>query len=285
MSISAAAKVHHVADDHTPHHQYHLVHPSAWPIIGAFSALVLTVGAVLLFHKYPIGKILVPCGFALVLFTMYSWWRDVVKEAAIDKAHTVIVRKGLRLGMGLFILSEVMFFFAFFFSFFHARLMPADILQGVWAVKAGVWPPAGIKTFDPWHIPFMNTLILLLSGTTVTWAHHELLHNKQKDMVKALLITVLLGMSFTSLQAYEYIHAPFAFKQGVFAANFYMATGFHGFHVLIGTIFLAVCLFRARKGQFSEDHHLGFEFAAWYWHFVDVVWLFLFVFVYVLGGK
>jgi cytochrome c oxidase subunit III len=285
MSVSAAVQESHIHDDHKPHHQYHLVNPSPWPLVGSFSVFVLAVGAVLLFHKYPLGKIVLPAGFALVLFTMYNWWRDVVKEAKEDKAHTAIVRKGLRLGMSLFILSEVMFFFAFFFSFFHASVMPAGILEGVWVAKPGVWPPEGIETFDPWHIPFMNTLILLLSGTTVTWAHHELLHNKQKDLVKALAITVFLGICFSCLQAYEYIHAPFGFKQGVFASNFYMATGFHGVHVLIGTIFLAVCLVRARKGQFSDEHHLGFEFAAWYWHFVDVVWLFLFVFVYVFGGK
>ena len=285
MSVSHAAH-----DDHKQQHHYHLVNPSAWPIIGAFSVFELALGAVALFHHVmiggiPVGHIMVPLGFILVLYTMYGWWKDVVKEGKVDKAHTSVVRKGLRFGMALFIASEVMFFFAFFFSFFHASLMPSGILEGVWVTKPGVWPPAGITPFNPWHIPFINTLILLLSGTTVTWAHHELLHNNQKDMVKALAITVLLGMSFTCFQAFEYIHAPFGFKQGVFASNFFMATGFHGLHVLIGTIFLTVCMLRARKGQFSEDHHLGFEFAAWYWHFVDVVWLFLFVFVYVFGGK
>lgn len=283
MSASATKDKH--LDDHKPHHQYHLVDPSPWPIVGAFSVFVLALGAVFLFHKYPIGKIMVPAGFALVLYTMYGWWRDVIKEAKVDKAHTPIVRKGLRLGMSLFILSEVMFFFAFFFAFFQSSIFPVGIMEGVWVVKEGVWPPAGIETFDPWHLPFMNTLILLLSGTTLTWAHHELLHNNQKNMVKALAITIFLGVSFTCVQAYEYMHAPFAFKQGIFASNFYMATGFHGVHVLIGTLFLSVCMIRAKKGQFTQDHHLGFEFAAWYWHFVDVVWLFLFVFVYVFGGK
>jgi len=285
MSISTSGHTIHVEDTHKPHHQYHLVNPSPWPIIGATSVFTMAVGGALYMHKYPLGKFLLPLGLVMVLFTMFNWWKNVVHEGRVDHAHTPVVRKGLRLGMALFILSEVMFFFAFFFGYFHASLMPSGILDGLWVVKPGVWPPAGIKTFDPWHIPFMNTLILLLSGTTVTWAHHELLHNKQKDLVKALAITVFLGASFTCFQAYEYIHAPFGFKQGIFASNFYMATGFHGLHVLIGTIFLTICMIRAGKGQFTEEHHLGFEFAAWYWHFVDVVWLFLFVFVYVLGGS
>ncbi|MGZ7210052.1 MAG: cytochrome c oxidase subunit 3, partial [Methanobacterium sp.] len=207
-----------------------------------------------------------------------------VKEGLIGKHHTNVVRNGLKIGMALFILSEVMFFGAFFGGFFKSRLDPVHILDGVWAVKEGIWPPAGIHTFDPWDIPFLNTLILLLSGCTVTWAHYSLLENNKKDLVKALTITVALGFIFTLFQAYEYHHAPFKFSDGIYPSNFFMATGFHGFHVIVGTIFLAVCLFRARKGHFEAGNgHLGFEFAAWYWHFVDVVWLFLFVFIYVLG--
>jgi cytochrome c oxidase subunit 3 len=187
--------------------------------------------------------------------------------------------------MGLFILSEIMFFFGFFWSFFKASLFPEGILDGLWVIKAGVWPPTGIVTFDPWSIPFMNTLILLLSGTTVTWAHHSITINDQKSSVEALGYTILLGISFSCFQAFEYHHAAFHFTDGIYASNFFMATGFHGLHVLIGTIFLTVCYFRARRGHFQEGNgHLGFEFAAWYWHFVDVVWLFLFIFVYVLGS-
>jgi cytochrome c oxidase subunit 3 len=183
--------------------------------------------------------------------------------------------------MGLFILTEVMFFFAFFFSYFKSALFPVDILEDVWAVKPGVWPPAGIEKLEAWNLPFMNTLILLLSGTTVTWAHHALLNNNRKEVVQGLTCTVLLGIAFTLFQAIEYHHASFKITDGVYPSNFYMATGFHGAHVIIGTIFLTVCLFRARQGGFDNGKgHLGFEFAAWYWHFVDVVWLFLFVFVY-----
>jgi len=145
----------------------------------------------------------------------------------------------------------------------------------------GHWPPKGVEVLDPWHLPLLNTLILLTSGTTVTWAHHALLHDDRSGLKKGLILTVILGAVFSAVQVYEYAHAPFAFKGSIYGATFFMATGFHGFHVLVGTIFLLVCLFRAMAGHFKPNHHLGFEFAAWYWHFVDVVWLFLFACIYV----
>ena len=268
-------------------HKFHLVNPSILPITGAAAVFLTAVSGVLFMHDFHIGKILLPAGFLSIFLIMYLWWHEVIKEGRVDKAHTDVVRKGLRLGMALFILSEVMFFFAFFFSFFHVSLFPVDILSDVWPIKEGVWPPEGTKTLDPWDIPFMNTVILLLSGTTVTWAHHALLTSNKEDLVKALGFTVILGIMFTAFQAYEYRHALhdyFGFSDNVYTTNFFMATGFHGLHVIIGTIFLTVCYFRAKKGHFSEKHHLGFEFAAWYWHFVDVVWLFLFTFIYVFGS-
>jgi cytochrome c oxidase subunit III len=217
---------------------------------------------------------------------MYGWWRDVVKEGIADKAHSPAVSLGLRVGMALFILSEIMFFVAFFWAFFSSALFPKMPLEDTWAIAAGVWPPKGIITFDAFDLPFMNTLLLLLSGTTVTWAHHALLEGNRKDAITGLWMTVVLGALFTSLQALEYSHAAFGFKDGIFASTFYLATGFHGVHVLIGTLFLLVCLVRTVRGQFDAGkQHLGFEFAAWYWHFVDVVWLFLFVFVYWWGGR
>lgn len=269
---------------HKPEHDFHLVDPSPWPLMGAFSAFVMFIGAVLMIHKVPQGTFIFPAGLLLVVMTMYVWWRDVVREGFVGHFHTNIVRRGLRLGMALFILSEVMFFFAFFFSFFKASIFPVHILDDVWPIKEGIWPPAGIKTFDPWDLPFINTLILLLSGTSVTWAHHALLENDRKGLIQGLAWTIVLGISFTCLQALEYSHAPFHFKDGIYSSNFFMATGFHGLHVIIGTLFLIICLIRAIKGQFSPEGHLGFEFAAWYWHFVDVVWLFLFTFVYVWGS-
>ncbi len=267
-------------------HNYHLVHPSPWPISIAFALLIVASGAVMFFHNYPFGEYLLPVGLLATITIMFLWWRDIIKEGTVDHAHTHEVQRGLSMGMLLFILSEVMFFFAFFWSFFKASLFPEAILAGgVWAIKAGIWPPDGIEVVDPWNIPFLNTLILLLSGTTVTWAHYSLLANNRKDLVTALQITILLGISFTSLQVLEYFHATFKFKDGIYPSNFYMATGFHGFHVLVGTIFLTVCYFRAKIGQFDRGKgHLGFEFAAWYWHFVDVVWLCLFTFIYVWGS-
>jgi cytochrome c oxidase subunit 3 len=265
---------------HGHSHPFHLVNPSPWPAVGAASLFLTALGAAMSFHQRPGGTILVTVGLALVLYTMFAWWRDVIREGAVDHAHTRPVSRGLRSGMALFIVSEVMFFAAFFWAFFGASTLPRAPLTDVWAVASGVWPPKGIHPFDPWHLPFLNTLILLLSGCTVTWAHYALLHSNRKDMIRALWFTVVLGALFTSFQAFEYAHALFGFKEGIFATTFYMATGFHGFHVLVGTIFLAVCLVRTYKNQFSPEHHLGFEFAAWYWHFVDVVWLFLFVFVY-----
>lgn len=265
-------------------HPFHLVPLSPWPILTAFSLLFVTGGSVMFLHNYHLGEYVAGAGSIALIACLYSWWRDVIKEGKFEHHHTDPVRMGLRIGMGLFILSEIMFFFAFFFSFFHASIFPVGILDGLWSVKVGTWPPAGIQTFDPWDIPFINTLILLLSGTTVTWAHYALEEDNQKDMITALGITVVLGIFFSCMQAYEYHHASFKLKDGVYAANFYLATGFHGMHVIIGTIFLAVCYFRAKRGDFKNTNgHLGFEFAAWYWHFVDVVWLFLFAFVYVWG--
>ncbi len=223
-------------------------------------------------------------GFVGVLYVMFAWWSEVVTESGVGDHTPPVVKIGLRYGVILFIMSEVMFFSAWFWSFFkHAMYPMSDNSPRV----DGVWPPVGgIETFDPpWHLPLINTIILLLSGCAVTWAHHAIAHeNNRKDLVNGLLIAVLLGMLFTFFQAYEYSHAAFGLSGNIYGANFYMATGFHGFHVIIGTIFLAVCLLRAIKGHFTPESHVGFEAAAWYWHFVDVVWLFLFAAVYIWGG-
>jgi cytochrome c oxidase subunit III len=259
---------------------YHLVDPSPWPLVGALGGGVTVVGIIFAAHygSYPVLIL----GLAIVLATMFFWWRDVLRESRTAGLHTPVVRLGLRYGMTLFITSEVMFFVAFFWAFFHFALFPEHVL-GV--TGPAVWPPAGVETFDPFHLPFLNTMILLLSGCTVTWAHHALIENDRKSLILALGITVLLGLSFTGFQAMEYSEAPFKFDGGgVYPAVFFLATGFHGFHVIVGTIFLAVCWFRSRAGQFTPERHFGFEAAAWYWHFVDVVWLFLFVCVYWWGA-
>ena len=271
-----------MSDSHS--HPYHLVDPSPWPLMCSMAMLALTLGMAMAMHGTAGGVPLLGAGLLLVLYGMYVWWRDVTKEANSGKYHTPAVMAGLRVGMVLFITSEIMFFAAFFWAFFNASLYPVLPLDEIWNIAEGIWPPAGIKTFDAWDLPFLNTLILLLSGTTVTWAHHALLEGKRDEVIKGLWFTVILGALFSCLQAYEYSHAAFGFTDGIYASTFYLATGFHGLHVLIGTIFLAVCLRRTYKGHFTEKQHLGFEFAAWYWHFVDVVWLFLFVFVYWWGG-
>jgi cytochrome c oxidase subunit III len=279
-------------------HEYHILPPDPWPIIGAFSALAMAAGGIMWMHSQPFGGWIFYAGVAMVLFTAYSWWSNVVKEAHAGD-HTPVVALHLRYGMILFIASEVMFFVGWFWAFFDFSLFPAAIevardAEGVTSVTNLVgqegaanitqWPPKGIEVIDPFGFPLLNTLILLCSGTTVTWAHHALIHGDREGLKKGLWATILLGIVFTSIQAYEYIHAPFGFKGSNYGASFFMATGFHGFHVLIGTIFLIVCLARAYKGHFTPRQHFGFEAAAWYWHFVDVVWLFLFCAIYVWGS-
>ena len=257
---------------HAPKHPYHLVDPSPWPIVGSIAAGLTTVGAVMFMHGgWPW---LLPIGFALILLTMFFWFRDVVREATFQHLHTPIVQLGLRYGMLLFIASEVMFFAAFFWAYFDASLFPKEAV-------GFTWPPANIRAFNPFELPLLNTLILLSSGVTVTWAHHALREGDRAGMLQGLALTILLGATFTCIQAYEYTHAEFAFRQGIYPTTFFMATGFHGFHVIVGTIFLTVCWFRGYRGDFTPDHHFGFEAAAWYWHFVDVVWLFLFICIYI----
>lgn len=256
-------------------HLFHLVDPSPWPFVGAIGGLISALGVILVMHHQGVYVLLM--GIALILGTMIGWWRDVIQESEDTENYTPPVQLGLRTGMALFITSEVMFFVAFFWAFFNASLFPAEI-------TGGVWPPKGIHPLNPFDYPYFNTLILLLSGTTITWAHQALLEGHQKDVLKGIGVTVLLGLIFTSIQAYEYAHAAFGFKEGIYASTFYMATGFHGAHVIIGTLFLIVCWFRARLGQFTPERHIGFEAAAWYWHFVDVVWLFLFVSIYWWGS-
>jgi len=278
-----------MAEAHAKHHDYHLVDPSPWPLIGSASAFTMAVGAVMYLKTLTIGGLALGpyiffLGVAGVLYTMLSWWTDVAREATYQGFHTRVVQLSHRYGMLLFIASEVMFFVAWFWAYFDAALYPNDPHQYARVdLFGGVWPPKGIETFDPWHLPLLNTLILLTSGTTVTWAHHALLHNDRQGLKIGLWLTVLLGVIFTCVQAYEYSHAAFGFSGHIYGATFFMATGFHGAHVIIGTIFLAVCLYRVYQGHFTPRQHLGFEFAAWYWHFVDVVWLFLFACIYVWG--
>ena len=258
-------------------HPYHMVNPSKWPFIGSLAGFIMATGGIYYMHEDVIYPFLL--GTALMLYVMYGWWRDVISEAESGTDHTGVVKHGLRVGMVLFITSEVMFFFAFFWAFFDATI---PFLS---RTAHEVWPPEGVVPFAAFGIPFLNTLILLTSGATVTVSHHKMQHGDRTGCGRWLAYTVVLGLLFTALQAYEYAHATFGFTEGIYSSTFYLATGFHGFHVIVGTLFLLVCYFRPQKGHFTAETHIGFEAAAWYWHFVDVVWLFLFVCIYWWGGS
>jgi cytochrome c oxidase subunit III len=274
-------------------HDYHIVDPSPNPLIASMSALPAFGGGVMWMHGVQYGWAVCLLGVAGLIYTFYAWWSDVIREANAG-FHTPVVSLHLRYGMILFIASEVMFFVGWFWSWFDFSLFPAPLVVSDGSVEnllgqagsaaAAQWPPKGIEVIDPFGFPLLNTLILLCSGTTVTWAHHALIHGDRDGLKKGLWATIILGSIFSAIQVYEYVHAPFAFKGLNYSAAFYMATGFHGFHVFVGTIFLIVCLRRSYLGHFTPRQHFGFEAAAWYWHFVDVVWLFLFVAIYVWGG-
>nr|YP_004934965.1 cytochrome c oxidase subunit III [Pielomastax zhengi]ADZ62107.1 cytochrome oxidase subunit III [Pielomastax zhengi] len=254
---------------------FHLVDFSPWPLTGAIGALVLTSGLNKWFHKFEMDMIMV--GLLIMMMTTYQWWRDVAREGSNQGLHTSIVVNGLRWGMILFITSEILFFMSFFWAYFNSSLAPS--------MEIGLnWPPNGIQPFNPMQVPLLNTTILLSSGITVTWAHHSIMENNFSKTSKSILMTVILGIYFSALQAYEYMEAPFTIADAVYGSTFFMATGFHGLHVIIGTMFLFSCLLRHLLSQFSSTHHFGFEAAAWYWHFVDVVWLFLYVSIYWWGS-
>lgn len=271
-------------------HPYHLVRPSIWPLAGAFAGGLLALGLVLFMHEVKAGPVAIGLkgvilGAMAVMAVMFFWWKDIIFESIREHVHNKVTEVGLRFGMALFIASEVMFFVAFFWAFFDASLYPGEAHQYLRAeYTGGLWPPVGTETIPAFDLPFLMTMILLLSGCTVTWAHHALLEGDNKNTVLALGLTVALGAFFLCFQMYEYHHAAFGFQSGIFASTFYMATGFHGFHVFVGTVFLFICWIRARNNHFTPDRHFGFEAAAWYWHFVDVVWLFLFVAIYWWGS-
>nr|AGC94480.1 cytochrome c oxidase subunit 3 [Scolopocryptops sp. 1 YG-2013] len=256
-------------------HPFHIVNQSPWPITGALGALSMMTGMIMMMHHN--SKLLLLIGFTILILTMIQWWRDIVRESTFQGYHTNKVTLGMRWGMILFILSEILFFVSFFWAFFHSSLSPSPEI-GL------MWPPTNIIPFNPFQIPLLNTAILLSSGVTVTWAHHSLIEANYSQSKQALAITILLGIYFSLLQAFEYYEAPFTIADSSYGSTFFMATGFHGLHVLIGTTFLLMCFLRHLNNQFSTNHHFGFEAAAWYWHFVDVVWLFLFISIYWWGG-
>nr|YP_009349927.1 cytochrome c oxidase subunit III [Phryganogryllacris xiai]AQM40101.1 cytochrome c oxidase subunit 3 [Phryganogryllacris xiai] len=256
-------------------HPFHLVNPSPWPLTGAIGALIITSGLIKWFHQYTYSLLLL--GLLITSLTMIQWWRDITREGTYQGLHTLPVNLGLRWGMILFIISEIFFFISFFWAFFHSSLAPS--------IELGMmWPPAGIQPFNPFQIPLLNTAILLASGVTITWAHHNLMENNYSQTTQGLFFTILLGIYFSILQAYEYIESPFSIADATYGSTFFVATGFHGLHVIIGTTFLIICLLRHLNFHFSSSHHFGFEAAAWYWHFVDIIWLFLYISIYWWGN-
>nr|YP_010583005.1 cytochrome c oxidase subunit III [Yangisunda tiani]UGN61451.1 cytochrome c oxidase subunit III [Yangisunda tiani] len=256
-------------------HPFHLVDKSPWPLTGSIGLMTTLLGMTLWFSNSNMNNMTM--GTMMIIMTMIQWWRDVTREASYQGLHTNKVILSMKMGMILFITSEVFFFLSFFWAFFHSSLAPT--------IEMGMkWPPMGIMVFNPINIPMLNTMILLGSGVTITWAHHSLLNKNYSKMNQAMLITVLLGLYFSMLQLYEYMESTFCIADSVYGSTFFMATGFHGLHVIIGTIFIAVSGWRMKMLHFSTNHHVGFEASAWYWHFVDVVWLFLYINIYWWGS-
>lgn len=256
-------------------HPYHLVDFRPWPLLGSLGTFSMIIGLIKLFHLHNPNLLL--SGLLIISLIIYQWWRDITREGTFQGLHTYKVTQGLRWGIILFITSEIFFFLAFFWSFLHSSLAPR--------IELGInWPPKGIETFNPLEIPLLNTLILLTSGLTVTWAHHRIIENDYNQALRGLLLTVILGFYFSLLQIYEYLEAPFTIADRIYGATFFITTGLHGLHVIIGSSFLFICLIRLFYNHYSKSHHFGFEAAAWYWHFVDVVWLFLYILIYWWGG-
>lgn len=256
-------------------HPFHLVDIRPWPILSSFRTIIIVIGLSYWFTTQNYTIVLL--GFILVSLTVYKWWQNVRSEGSYCGLHTIVVIEGLKIGIILFIVSEVFFFLSFFWSFFHRRLSPA--------IELGInWPPVGVHPFNPFQIPLLNTIILLSSGVTITWSHHALIENKIYKRVNSLLLTVILGIYFSCLQLVEYNEASFCMSDSVFGSTFFLATGFHGIHVLVGSTIILVTWIRIKAHLISNTHHLGFEAAAWYWHFVDVVWLFLYINLYWWGA-
>ena len=252
---------------------YHLVSRSPWPLLVSFSLLVLTLSAVLYMQGFPNGGYLLFLGFVLTAYGMTLWLRDVTTEATYEGAHTSQVQNGLVIGFVLFIVSEAFAFLSVFWAFFHSSLSPAVEI-------GGVWPPQGITALDPFAIPLLNTILLLSSGAFVTYGHHALIQGDRKGAIKGTLFTIILAVIFTSLQYYEYSEAGFTIADSVYGTVFFASTGLHGFHVIVGTIFIGVQFIRILNHHITTSHHVGLESSIAYWHFVDVVWLFLYAFVY-----
>lgn len=258
-------------------HPFHLVSPSFWPLYTCISLLILTTSLVLTMHGFNAGAAFILFALISLIASMSFWFRDVISEATYMGNHTLAVQRGLNMGVALFIVSEALFFMAIFWTFFHSALSPNSEL-------GAQWPPVGIDSVNPFELPLLNTVILLSSGVTVTYAHHSLIQGNRKGALNGLALTVVLAFVFTVLQGVEYLASGFTISDGTYGSCFYFGTGFHGFHVMIGTVFIAVGLWRVLAYHLTENHHLGLESSILYWHFVDIVWLFLFISIYYWGS-
>ncbi|RYE14822.1 MAG: cytochrome c oxidase subunit 3 [Rickettsiales bacterium] len=251
---------------------YHLVDLSPWPLTSSFSLFTMAIGAAMTFNNFYGGGYLILTGFSFLVLSAICWWRDAIREG-FQGHHTKVVIKGLKLGFALFVISEIFLFIAFFWAMLHSSLSPN--------VELGcTWPPAGIEPIDPWVVPLLNALVLLSSGVSVTWAHHSVIKGSYKEAIKALILTILLAVIFCFLMVAEYYTAGFTIADSVYGSSFYMLTGLHGLHMIVGIIFLSVGLYRLASYHFSSFSCLGLELAIIYYHFVDLVFLFVFTICY-----
>nr|AXS65505.1 cytochrome c oxidase subunit 3 [Elateroidea sp. 8 KM-2017] len=256
-------------------HPFHLVNYSPWPILCSMNLLGLMTGSITFMHLLE-PKLMIFSTMVMILCSL-QWWRDITRESTFQGNHTIKVTMNLKWGMILFIISELFFFTAFFWMFLHSSLSPT--------IEIGMkWPPNNILTFNPTMIPLLNTIILLSSGLSITWAHQCMLENNFYQSIESMMITMMLGIYFSSLQLFEYMQSSFSLSDSIYGSSFFVATGFHGLHVIIGTTFITVNLFRINMLHFSKTHHMGFEAAAWYWHFVDIIWLILYLMIYWWGS-
>ena len=258
-------------------HPYHLVSPSPWPIFTCISLYTLTTSGVQTMHGFAYAINWLPIALILLVSSMFFWFRDVVSEGTYLGNHTLAVQRGLNMGIALFIASEALFFLAIFWAYFHSSLSPT--------VEVGTqWPPIGIEAIDAFELPLLNTVLLLASGVTITYSHHSLIQGNRNGALYGGIFTIALAIIFTAFQGIEYTFSSFTLSDGTFGSCFYFGTGFHGLHVIIGTIFIGAGFWRILAYHLTENHHLGLESGILYWHFVDVVWLFLFLSVYYWGS-
>jgi len=258
-------------------HPFHLVSPSPWPLICSISLLALTTSGVSNFHSFNDSKYVLILSFLSITIAMILWFRDISAEGTYLGNHTLAVQRGISMGVALFIVSEVLFFVAIFWTFYHSALSPT--------VEIGAqWPPLGVEAINPFELPLLNTVILLSSGISITYAHHSLIQGNRTGSLYGSVFTIILAIIFTLYQWIEYSVSSFTLSDSVFGSCFYFGTGFHGLHVIIGTLFLLAGLLRLALYHLTDNHHLGLESGILYWHFVDVVWLVLFVSIYYWGS-